>query len=366
MQRAAAELGAGRSAAAAEAQREALEELASAGREASSDVRPTTPEQLAEAEALAAEQRAIEKELLDLARRQAERQGAADPASLERGASSAGAASESLEAGELDQAQAEEQDVQRAIEEALADLEQEEQQYQRLRQEELLFRMAEEAERLLTGHREAMVQTREIDAARSAEERPSRAERLRLRRVSEDEGLLGKRSGELADAIEAERSMVFAELLRDAQSDLERIARDLGETGDYQTGSRIQSLQEDVEEGLAWILEALQRERERQQQEQSQPPPPGGQNRMDERLVPDTAELKLLRRMEVDVVERLAELRALYPELDDPELEIDPYVLEDILRLAERHENTSRLFELFRERLDIPPPEGVNATEGKP
>ena len=365
MQRAAEELGRGRSASAARAQREALEALESAGESAAESVRPTTPEQQAEAAAQAAEQRAIERELLDLARRQEERQGAPKPQSLQRAAGSASEAAGSLDGGELDQAEAEEQEVQREIAEALEQVAEEEEQYQRLRQEELLFRIAEEAERLISGHREAMRQTREIDAARTADERPSRAERLRLRRVSGDELLLANRAGELADAIEAEQSMVFAELLRDAEQDLERVARDLDETGGYQTGERVQALQEDVEEALGWLVEALQRERERQQAEaqagQGQKPPEAGQNV--DRLVPDTSELKLLRRMEVDIVERLAELRALYPELDDPELEIDPYVLEDILRLAERHENTTRLFGQFRQRLNIPPPESADGAE---
>jgi hypothetical protein len=152
--------------------------------------------------------------------------------------------------------------------------------------------------------------------------------------------------------------VVFAVLVREVQLDLIRFARDLSETGDHLTGERVQTRQEDVEEGITWILEALQRERERQQQEQQQGgPEQGGQEgQNNERLVPDTAELKLLRRLEVDIAQRLTELRTLYPELEEGDLEVDPYVLEDILRLAERHENTTRLFAQFRERLSIPAP----------
>ena len=270
----------------------------------------------------------------------------------------------------MDEALEQEEATQQAIDEALAELEEEEEQYQRLRNEELLFRITEEAEALLTAHREAMAQTREIDVDRSPGDRPSRAQRLRLRRLADDEGLLAGRAGELADAIEAENSVVFAEVLREVQQDLERIARDMGETGNYQTGSRIQTRQEDVEEAVLWILEALQKERERQEQEQAQQQQQQQQDESDsgnkERLVPDTAELKLLRRLEVDISESLVHLRTLYPELDDPDFEPDPYVLEDILRLAERHERTTRLFTLFRERLNIPDPEApqIDLTEG--
>jgi hypothetical protein len=68
------------------------------------------------------------------------------------------------------------------------------------------------------------------------------------------------------------------------------------------------------------------------------------------------AELKLLRRMEVEVLDSLDELLALYPELAEEGAEVDPLLLDDILRMAHRHERTSDLFEQFRERLGLPDP----------
>jgi hypothetical protein len=196
---------------------------------------------------------------------------------------------------------------------------------------------------------------REIDAEREIGARPSRAQRLRLRRVAGDENLLGTRAGEIADAIEAEQSVVFAEVLREVQQDLLRVARDLDETGDYQSGDRVQARQEDVEEAIGWVLEALRKEQQRQQQQQQQQQQEQQQQQDGaERLVPDTAELQLLRRLEVETLDRLNHLRLLYPELEDPNVTPDPYVLEDVLRLAERHERTSQLFEQFRRRLGIP------------
>jgi hypothetical protein len=357
MERAAEQMESGQSASAASSQREALEALKRAQEAARAGVRPTEPEDVQRAEELAAEQKEIEKELLDLATRNEQRKGAQPSPSLKGAAQSAEQAAGSLGEGELEQAQEEEQEVQQQLQQALADLEEEEQQYQQLRQEELLFRITEEVTALLEGHRQAMQQVREIDAGRELGERPSRAQRLRLRRIAGDESLLASRSGEIADAIEAEQSVVFAEVLREVEQDLTRVARDLGETGDYQTGSRVQSLQEDVEEAITWVLDALKREQQRQQQQQQQQQQgPSGQNDDpgQNRLVPDTAELQLLRRMEVETLDRLNHLRLLYPELDDPNVTPDPYVLEDILRLAERHERTSDLFEQFRRRLGIP------------
>jgi hypothetical protein len=70
--------------------------------------------------------------------------------------------------------------------------------------------------------------------------------------------------------------------------------------------------------------------------------------------VPDVAELKLLRQLEVDTLDQLDRLMLVYPDLESAELE--PAIQEDILRLAERHERTSRLFTQFRTRLGIPGP----------
>jgi hypothetical protein len=44
------------------------------------------------------------------------------------------------------------------------------------------------------------------------------------------------------------------------------------------------------------------------------------------------------------------------PELAEAGAEVDPAVLDDVLRLAERHERTSKLFESFRTRLGLPAP----------
>jgi len=70
--------------------------------------------------------------------------------------------------------------------------------------------------------------------------------------------------------------------------------------------------------------------------------------------VPDSAELKLLRRMEIEVQEQLTSLLELHPELRTGTP--DPLVLEDVMRLAGRHERLSQLFEGFRARLGLPPP----------
>lgn len=229
-----------------------------------------------------------------------------------------------------------------------------------MRQEELLFRIAEEVKQLSAEHLSQMEATQEVDKAREGNERPSHTQRLRLKKIAKAESALAARAATLQKAIAAEESLVFAEVLEQLRADLERIGRDMGEEGEYQSGERIQGLQADVRDSLAWLAEALEKEKQRRQQEpqesQPQPQQPQGQPPKP-RLVPDVAELKLLRRMEVENASAIEKFLRLHPELEQG-LEPDPLVLEDLQRLAWRHQRTSDLFEKFRKRLGLPDPQG--------
>lgn len=162
---------------------------------------------------------------------------------------------------------------------------------------------------------------REIDAARGESERLSRADRLRLRRVSDDLRQAATRTEEVASAIAAERALIFAHVFREIRQDLDRVARDLDDEGGNQTGLRTQAVLENAIETTQWALGALKDEQKRREdeerqrrQQQQQQQEQQGQNQ--EALVPDSAELKLLRQLEVDTLEGLDRLRLVYPELE--------------------------------------------------
>ncbi|HVQ24488.1 MAG TPA: hypothetical protein VMV01_04900, partial [Planctomycetota bacterium] len=220
--------------------------------------------------------------------------------------------------------------------------------------EEQLFRIAEEVAGLLEEHRGQMREVAEVDRERAGAAAPTRAQKMRLRNIARKEGTLGTRAEELAKPIQEEGTRVAAGLLLNAASDLARLARDLGEEGEYQTGSRVQGIQRDVEESLLWLLDALAAEKARRQEER---PPPGQPNpgQDTQPLIPDSAELKLLRRMEVDLRESMDALRTLYPEIDATQ-ELDPSVLRELTRLAARHERVTELFRDLRTRVGIPAP----------
>jgi hypothetical protein len=341
-----------------------MQALQEAGRQAEEGASPQTEEQQQRAEELAQRQKEIREQLLALAKRNEERQSPLPQPDLSKPAQSASEAQESLEQGDLDEAEQRTEQTEREIREALDQLEREEQQYQNLRQEELLFRIAEEVDGLLKVHREQRRATEEIDANLQGRDKPSRSDRIRLRNIAREEETLAVRTGEIAAAIEAESALVFAEVLRAAEKDLAAIARGLGETGGYSTGARIQALQHDVETGLEWLADALREElqrrqdeqqQEQQQQQQQQQQQPGQQQAKDP-LVPSVAELKLLRQLEVDLLERVELVLELYPELNDPETAIDPLVREDLERLAAQHRRIGELFKGFRENLGLPDP----------
>ncbi|HIG10566.1 MAG TPA: hypothetical protein EYG30_03040 [Planctomycetes bacterium] len=359
MDQAQAELGAGQRGAAASSQREASEALSKAAAEADAGVRPQTAQQEKQAADLAQRQEEIAKELFEFLERHAERDEAPPLPSLAGAQSSAQAAQESLEQGDLSSAQASEEETQRQIDEALANLAEEQEQYQQLRDEELLFQITEEVTALLAAHAELVELTLEVDAGRTPTGRASRGARLRLRKISREETALAARSSELRTAIEAEGSLVFAELLARAERDLLRVARETGESGGYKSGLRVQALQSDVSMHLTWLLEALNEELDRRDEEDqdSAEQPPGSEQESDDenRLVPDVAEMRLLARMEREVIDTIEELLVLYPELSGSE-DIDALLLEDIQRLAVRHERASELFKLFRSRLGLPAP----------
>ena len=348
----------GKSASAANAQRAAIESLQAAGRAAREGVRLRTEPERKRAEELAAEQERLRQEILDLARRIKQREEPRSRPDLSRAEAQASAAKGSLEQGDPAQAQAQESEVERELRQAKSELQEEEEQYQRLRAEEQLFRIAEDTAALLEAHRVQMKELAELDAERAGSESPSRSQKMRLRRIAREEGVLGTRAEELAAAIEKEGTKVAAGLLAGAASDLARLAKDLGEEGDYQTGERVQGLQRDVEQALLWLLDALRAEQVRRQNERKDPSGQQQQDQGEPPLIPDSTELKLLRRMEIELRESLDGLRALHPELAG-EVELDPDVLRDLARLAGRHERLTELFKDLRARVGIPPPESA-------
>jgi hypothetical protein len=354
MQKAAQSLSQGKSSESSKSQGEALENLQAAARAAEGGSELEKPEDKAKAKELAEEQEKIRRELMDLARRNQKRETAQPSPNLDKAAESAESAQQSLQEGDLGEAQSGEEETEKRMRQALSDLGHEEEQYQKLRQEELLFKIAEQVKSLIDEHQQQMKATLEVDAGRKPGEPANHTQRLRLRKIAKAEEALGGRAAEISKAIRAEQSVVFAEVLDQAEHDLKRLGQDMSEPGDYQSGERVQALQQDIDQSLGWLAEALQQEKERRKKEQ-QSGQQQNQRPSENRLVPDVAELKLLRRLELETIDGLERLQTVHPELKGNG-EVDPLVLEDVRRLAYRHQRMSDLFQKFRKRLGLPDP----------
>jgi hypothetical protein len=265
-------------------------------------------------------------------------------------------------------AQQDEREVQREIEKAKDALEDEQEKYQQLRQEEALLQMTDELEALLASHQEQMAELLEVDAARAGRETPSRAQKLRLRRIAREQEASAEKAGELEAAILEEGSTVFSAVMSEVKGNLERIAVLLGPPGQkgagdgYDSGERVQGLQSDTERLLTWLVTALREEKDRREEEDAKEEDAkedgedeGEQQEPENRLVPSQAELKLLRSMEIDVARSLEQTLDAWPELAEmaPE-DVDPLILEDIMRLAMRHTRVTELFGEVAQKLGVP------------
>ncbi|MBM3977226.1 MAG: hypothetical protein FJ299_09580 [Planctomycetes bacterium] len=354
MQEAGAALQEQRAQSAAAAQDRAATALDEARRRLSEQARPRDAEQQARAEQLAREQQELERRMLELAERMR------DDAHARKAAQHAEQAAGALRAGRPQQGAEEAEQARQELEQAREEVRAEERRYEQLRQEELLFRMADEVAKLVLRQRAQLEETRELHSERAGAATPSRAQKIRLRKISAEEAQLGKKAGELAEALAAEQSLVFAEALADVRLDLLDLASRLGEEGDWDSGEFVQGLQQQVEERLGWLQQSLATERDRRRNESEQGNPPSTEEQQKERLIPDVAELKLLRQLELDNASQIERLVRRYPELAQAGSP-DPLVLREIQRLATRHERVTVLFGILRARLNLPDPDDLPA-----
>ena len=268
----------------------------------------------------------------------------------------------SMEEGDPGESEDKAEAAEEKLREAERELAEKRNRYLNLRQEELLFRITEELTDLLTRHKAVQQETLALDEqVRRGGGRLTRFLRGRIEAQGHAERDLAGKCRFLRENVEAEESLVFSAALRGIEADLEAIARLL--TGrEPDPGSRVQGLQEDVTRAAERLLQATRQElrrkkedqgRQRQPQETNQAPPKP-------KLVPDLAELKLLKAMQEDL---LARTRSLVQETAIPGAEtLFRAVLE---RHAHQQAELKDLFERFTARLRPPAEQGPAKESGK-
>lgn len=352
MERAEKKLQQGSPRAAARDQAEAANRLEQAARQLEKS-RPLGPEQQRAMADLAKKQRALAEEILELARRVDPKKNREAERRLQEAAQTGEQAADQMDRANADESEQQARETERKLDEARRELEKERDRYLRLRQEELLFRIADEV-RLLIEKQEVISQkTTDIAEAQADRERLPRKLRKKLNALGAQEGELAARSRFIAEHLKKEQTMVFSYVL-------DSVAEDLGELEDLMGGRRpaagpeVRGLQADIVTRLKSLQGALkdelrrkkqQRDQQQQQRDQQQQQQNTNEGDRKRRLVPDVAELRMLKRLEIDTRERIQDFMRLKQRMPEG---FGAWAKRSLKRLALRH---ARITDLLKEFL---------------
>ena len=351
MEQASQRLQQGQQANAANEQRAAAEQLEQA-MQALDENRPVAEAQKQQLQQQAKAQEQLAEDIIRLAEELKQRDNKAAQRAVEQAADAAQKAQRAMEQSDPDETEQQQEEARRKLDEAAKELEQEEDRYQDLRQEELLFRMKDELTSFLERQRPITAQT--LDAQKSAAgDGLARAVRTKINQLGEEEAELAGRLEFLVQALTEEGNLVYRTVLEANVADLQEVSRRLaGRRPDVATFTTL--LQQDVERRTEELLLALERERkrreqERQEQQQQQQQQPQGRNRFDpqrKRLVSLIAELEMLKQLGIDTRRATDNLRALVDARgDDVISEAEVSLIE---RLAHRHGEITTMFQQIK------------------
>jgi DNA repair exonuclease SbcCD ATPase subunit len=297
----------------------------------------------------AQQQQKLAEDIVRLAEELKKREQKEAQRSAEQAAEAAKKAQRAMEQGQQDEAEQQQEEARQKLEEAAQQLEEEEDRYQDLRQEELLFRMRDELNAFLEKQRPITQQT--LEAQKTAPpEGLSRAVRRKLNQLGEEEQVLAGKIEALVAALQEEGNLVYRTVLKANLEDLREVARRLGGRAP-DVGTFTTLMQADLERRTEDLLQALERERQRRQQEQQEQQQQQQQQNRQKRnklqqqrakLVSLIAELEMLKRLGIDRRRAADDLRSLVEARGDDA--ISNAEVELIERLAHSHTEISKLF----------------------
>lgn len=336
----------GRPATAAQQQQQAAEALEQAS-QALERNRPLTEQQQQQLQELAKEQKQIEEDIIRLAKLAEERKNRRAQEALQGAAQAAQRATQGMQEGDQEEADQQQEEARQQLEQAKDALEEERDRYMDLRQEELLFRIRDELTQFLEKQQAITLATKEAADQLVGGRSLTRPMRRKLNGLADRERELVAKATFLRTSLEEEGTLVFTHALKANEEDLEDIAGRLGGR-EPDPGSFTALLQECVEERTMHLLDALKREQQRrqeEQQQQQQQQQQGGENQNQQarpRLVPVVAELKMLKQMEQEMLERTQRLEQLLTAAGaDAITETETALIE---RLGHRHSQITQIF----------------------
>ncbi len=293
---------------------------------------------------LADRQKELEDKARDLMRRLRDLPYKKPLGHLSDAAQKMGSAARNLGGRHGEQAETDEEDAAGYLKKALKEMKREEQKYQDIRQQEVLFRVKQELETLKSEQDEINRKTKAFDMEREEGVELRRSQRKNLLDMAERETGIRERVIAVKGKIEEDGATVFSWVLDRNRDDLDEVIDSLKRK---RTGRMVQAIQKGISRRFDELLSALREELKRRMEasgtsgkkpDRKQPPP----------LVPPVAELIMIRTMEEGALMRLEELIARDPALR--ENKADPVRRELIRRMASEHADITELFDKILEQ----------------
>ena len=171
------------------------------------------------------------------------------------------------------------------------------------------------------------------------------ADTLRLAGAAQDESALADQAGQALLILEEEgTTIVFPVIVEQLREDMQEVARRLREK---KTGTATQRIEADVVTALEELIEAIKDLRK--QRESGEMAPGGGGQSQNPPLLPDSAELKLLRSCQQRVNRQTLDAFETYdPSQDEPP---SPEARRDLDRVADRQQKVADMARKMNERM---------------
>jgi len=312
---------------------------------------------------LADRQKELEEQARDLMRRMRELPDQKPVEHLSDAADNMAGASDELDQNMGEEAEQDEQEAKKHLENAMNEMTKEEQKYQNIRQQELLFRVQQALELLKEEQDGINKETAELDLTITESGRVTRRQRKSLKNLAAKESGVKDKTQEIVEKIAEEASTVFSWVLERNMDDLDSVI-------DYikrrEIGPVVQTIQEDISDRMAELIASLKNELKRRQENQDDAPPPGGEQPQQPRknpLIPPVAELLMIKSMEENALRRLEEFMRLNPDLmEGGDESVEKKMIE---RMGHRHSSITELFKKMVEKLDGPKDDVTPQEEGK-
>ncbi|MBL8767744.1 MAG: hypothetical protein JNL94_10285, partial [Planctomycetes bacterium] len=252
-----------------------------------------------------------------------------------------------LEQEDGEEASERQQEAEKYLNKAEQELQQQQDRYENLRQEELLVKVREELAKLRDEQKTVLDETGAIELERAEKDgNLSRSARSRVRQLATRTKALKQRNDDVNGKLREDGAKVFTFLLERNSEDLTQIDERLS-VRPFATDADTQALQEDVVSRYEQLLGVLKEELDRRRQSKTEEEKPEEQQNQQPQqgkkpLIPELAELLMVKRMEEDALRRIDAFLKNHPEIGTEGL--DDITRDRLIRMGHQHAKITELF----------------------